>query len=253
MFGDAAFCAEKLLNGWIERTQPISPELLRFVEQAANAFTQWVAQLRAGADTIDPASVYAAADLLQPGIAPAAAKPLEPQASAVATTVTIGTVVLSAELYQIFLGEAQRHVATLTQQADLLKQDPAGGMHEEFLRAAHTLGGIAGTAQMQPLSELGYALEALLQRMQSRPVADPVVVELLSRAIAYAAEMVSAIAQRQAPVVDESLTRAVQSALTEGPPDDPRSGLEPCTEGDSSHGETQTIGGHEHAPKSMRP
>ena len=67
----------------------------------------------------------------------------------------------------------------MTRRADVLQQEAAAGVDEALLRAAHTLGGIAATAQMLPLSELGYALEGLLQRIYSRRAADPAICELV--------------------------------------------------------------------------
>ena len=97
-FGDAAWCVEKLLNGWIERGQEHSGALLDFIAQASELFSQWVAQLHAGEVTVDPAALEASAQALEQG--PAAAASAAPAASVspviAPVTVSIGSVVLSA-------------------------------------------------------------------------------------------------------------------------------------------------------------
>ncbi len=222
-FGDTAWCVEKLLNAWIEREQSTSAALIDFIIQSAELFARWVAQLHAGAVTIDAAPLLQAAAMLMSGETPSAQRAdsavLKPSV-AVPATVTIGHVALSPELYQIFLAEAQRHVATLKEYAHRSE------VSEEWVRAAHTLGGIAGTAQMQPLSELAYALEALLQRMQCKASADFETGTIVLRAVDTVGRMLDAIAHKQLPIADEALTRSVQGALTDVPPDDPDSGVD---------------------------
>ena len=198
-----------------------------FLAQAIELFSSWVAQLHTGEVSVDPTSLEAAAQALEHGSAAAVGATAAASAPAVAApaTVSVGSVTLSADLYHIFIAEAQRHIETLTRRADVLQQDAAAGGDDSLLRAAHTLGGIAATAQMSPLSQLGYALEGLLQRIYSRRAADPAICELVGRAIVAAAGMVSAIAQRQPPIAEPALTREVESALIDGPPNGPGDGL----------------------------
>ena len=72
---------------------------------------------------------------------------------------------VSAILSEIFLEEASGHLVTLQRTFNALELDPGEAQPFEMHRAAHTLGGIAGTVGLMPINQLGLALEhALLRR-----------------------------------------------------------------------------------------
>jgi chemosensory pili system protein ChpA (sensor histidine kinase/response regulator) len=88
-----------------------------------------------------------------------------------ASVIVIGQVRLSTGLFDIFLAEAQQRLLSL--EDEILRLDNEAedrSISEEARRAAHTLGGIAGTAGFSALSELAHALELYWNRFESRPM-----------------------------------------------------------------------------------
>lgn len=81
----------------------------------------------------------------------------------------IGDVTISPVLFDIFINEASRYLATLHEQQALLVQHPHLPVDERFLHAAHTLCGISRTAGFVDMGELGYRLEMCLQAQMKSP------------------------------------------------------------------------------------
>ena len=67
-------------------------------------------------------------------------------------------------LYDIFREEAGGHLATLVTAYQQLEAEPEAPTAFEMMRAAHTLGGIAGTVGILPIHHLAIALEHALKR-----------------------------------------------------------------------------------------
>ncbi|MDR0564597.1 MAG: Hpt domain-containing protein [Azoarcus sp.] len=86
-------------------------------------------------------------------------------------TLHIGDVELSRSLFELYVAEAQMHIATLHQEFDHLAENPTLLLPESALRAAHSCAGISGTARCTPLYHLGKALELAQERIrgQNRP------------------------------------------------------------------------------------
>ncbi|MDP1652456.1 MAG: Hpt domain-containing protein, partial [Rhodocyclaceae bacterium] len=73
-------------------------------------------------------------------------------------TVTLGELVVSRSLFDMYVGEARGHLAVLRLDLNALKltpQVPPG----EMVRAAHTLAGISGTVGIDPVNRLALSLE----------------------------------------------------------------------------------------------
>jgi chemosensory pili system protein ChpA (sensor histidine kinase/response regulator) len=77
--------------------------------------------------------------------------------------VHIGEVELSPTLFGVFVSEAQTHLAALAEEAVALARGER--VSERLQRAAHTLAGIAGTVRIEPMRELGHALELATARL----------------------------------------------------------------------------------------
>jgi len=86
--------------------------------------------------------------------APAPAAPFD-------KTIVIGDIRVSPALYNIFVDEAGAHLATMRRELASLAEEPQPP-RDEFVRAAHTLGGIAGTVNFAKLNQLGRAFELML-------------------------------------------------------------------------------------------
>jgi chemosensory pili system protein ChpA (sensor histidine kinase/response regulator) len=101
---------------------------------------------------------------------------------------------VSPVLFQIFLEEAQVHVATLQRCFGELEVESAAPTPAEMVRAAHTLGSISGTVGFQNALQLGHGLEAaLLRREKSAKPASLEALETLRIVIAELDQMVGAI------------------------------------------------------------
>jgi len=115
----------------------------------------------------------AAAPAVVESAEPAAAEPLDAEAQAapsVPDEICIGSVCLSAGLYEIFMTEAHQRLAVLQEEAERHAETPHSTVSEHARRAVHTLGGIAGTAGIAALSELSHALEQYWNRFVQVPL-----------------------------------------------------------------------------------
>ncbi|MFN3987044.1 MAG: Hpt domain-containing protein [Rhodocyclaceae bacterium] len=86
-------------------------------------------------------------------------------------SVRIGDVELSPTLYELFVGEAAQHIATLQSEFDQLRANPTRPPSEGALRAAHTLAGISGTARVQSMHVLARGLEHAIERLRIHDLA----------------------------------------------------------------------------------
>ncbi|MDR2031247.1 MAG: Hpt domain-containing protein [Azoarcus sp.] len=84
---------------------------------------------------------------------------------AASDTLLVGDVEISRALFELYVAEAQMHIATLQQELDHLEANPTLPPSDAALRAAHSCAGISGTARCAPLFHLGKALEHAQQRL----------------------------------------------------------------------------------------
>ncbi|WP_334157044.1 hybrid sensor histidine kinase/response regulator [Oryzomicrobium sp.] len=121
------------------------------------------------------------------------------------------TLTISPTLYQIFLEEAQGHLQALRQGMDHLVAHPADGLPGGIERAAHTLGGIAGTLGLSAINRLGIALEhALLRRSHAPQPDDPYALAILADAVSALEDMVAKVADHAPPPARPELEMAVE-------------------------------------------
>jgi len=187
---EAAWAFEQLLNLWLHEERTATPALHEAIELARATFVDWVGRLRNGEPQPDTDALLAAAERVSQGEAP----------------VAVGAAMLSPSLYAVFVNEAKQHLETLDR--ELAAVAASGSVHDELVRAAHTLAGICGTVQMESMHALGYALEGALLRLRSRgtPV-ESAEVALLARSAAALREMHAQVAARSAPVAQDDLAR----------------------------------------------
>lgn len=143
----------------------------------------------------------------EPPDQPAPAEPAAPLEAIVetlpapaASEIEVGGRVLSATLYDLFLNEAAQHLSRLRQGLGALRDDPAAPIGYDFMRAAHTLGGISSTVGFGAPADLAYALERFLVDLLDHPRALPAEdVALIGSSIEALEAMVDAIRRREAP------------------------------------------------------
>ena len=174
---EAAWEVEQTLNAWLADGRAVSSELLEFIERAAAAFAAWVAELEAQGRVVVEADalVQDARALRGKGVTPppkadaGAPAPAAPATPAEADLLRFGEHRLPAALFQIFTEEARQHLDTLGRLAPELA---VGREQDAFVRAAHTLAGIARTTGFTPLAEAAHALERWAQSLPAgRPLA----------------------------------------------------------------------------------
>jgi chemosensory pili system protein ChpA (sensor histidine kinase/response regulator) len=148
--------------------------------------------------------------------------PLEILASAGETSgelptelIAIGEVMLDPSFFAIFTQEAAEHSATLGALKAQLATDPAAPITHEFMRAAHTLGGIARTTGFPAIAELGFALELWLQdRLQHSSTLSVEQVTLTSDAVNGLCAMVADVQARCAPQPHPEIVNRLEAELT---------------------------------------
>jgi len=170
--GEAAWVVEQVLNGWLEEKRPATPGLVALIETAAESFTGWIAQLRAGGlqAEIDAAPIVEAARRAkEQGEAPP-----------------------KSDVFEIYAKEAGQHIAVLD--AQLAAWAPASEASEEFMRAAHTLASSSRTAGFGDIADLASAVEQWVPFAPQTQQADAAV---LRKSVDRLAAMVGAAARRE--------------------------------------------------------
>ena len=113
--GEVAWEIEQVMNRWLEQQRPASRSLLELITRASAAFAGWVEKLRTASlqgeidaqEIVEFARKLKSGEITEPPLeapAPQAAEPEE---------LTIGAVRLGRAMFEIYLQEAQGHVAAL--------------------------------------------------------------------------------------------------------------------------------------------
>lgn len=117
---------------------------------------------------------------------------------------------VSSSLWSIFLEEAQTHLATLRNEFAALAATPGAPTSSPLHRAAHTLGGIAGTVGLPAINHLGLALEhALLRRQHAARPESSEAIEVIRQTIAELELMLATVARDSAPEDSPQLLAAL--------------------------------------------
>lgn len=153
-----AWAIEKLLNLIIENKAFPSPQHLAFIERVTGAFARCVGHLQADKKvTLNPTIFQKEAATYERefelSLTGEQAKPVKEE------VLIGGTRRLSREFFNIFLLEAQQHLATLVEAQGALTLNSMELPTDASCRAAHTLGSNALTAGFKPTGDLARALE----------------------------------------------------------------------------------------------
>jgi chemosensory pili system protein ChpA (sensor histidine kinase/response regulator) len=135
----------------------------------------------------------------------------EPEAE---TAVEIEGVAIAPALFTLFLAEAQQHIDTLSRELYALSAEPEKPIHEDFMRAAHTLCGIASTTGFDSLSELGYAMEQWLKEMlEHSPQVTDKHLKVMQDCVITLDKMLRTIRERKRPRPAKQVVRSLQAIL----------------------------------------
>lgn len=233
---EPAWEVEQTLNQWLRDERAPTPEMLRFLEEAGNAFQVWVTELEEQGKTgVEAGRLIATAKRLR-GESTAEAGAMEespPKAEAgesVESTTAAGETeteltnpvslaeanedvdiaghVLPAELFQIFTGEAAQRLQDMAIALAEMARAPRPAAWEAFIRAAHTLAGISRTTGFIPIAEAAHAVERWSGRWPDKTMVLPDgVVSGLNGVIALLSHGFNEILARRFPQsVDQQVT-----------------------------------------------
>ena len=202
----------------IEPPQPveaIEPQALEPIEEPAAtapapefSFESLDLATPAKAEEAPPAPAPAVPDLAElVAMQPAAVPEPEPVREA---EVIVGSVAIPQALFEIYIGEAQAHAATLEGEIAAIEADALHPVGTEFMRAAHTLASSSRTTGIEPLADVAHALEKWLQdAMDVPPHFDARRLEITRRAVDALSAMVRSVAGRAAPEPREDVIAAL--------------------------------------------
>jgi chemosensory pili system protein ChpA (sensor histidine kinase/response regulator) len=166
---EIAWEVEQTLNEWLREERSVEARLLGFIGHAAEAFKAWVGDLsERGSVQAEGGDLVAEARQLRAGaVAPTETPVPTTEAVAMATapaeaseeTVMVGRHSLPAQLFRIFADEAAERLTDLSVHLQDLARGPEPAAWDGFVRAAHTLAGIARTTGFSPLAEAAHAIE----------------------------------------------------------------------------------------------
>lgn len=126
--------------------------------------------------------------------------------------IAIGANLISPMLLDIFLREADQHYHTLRDEFNRLQDQPHEPVSYEFMRAAHTLAGIAGLTGFQPIAELAHSLEGWLNRLQINAAPLPRHDNATDLTIAHISSMLRSIRKQEAPQAAPELVSLLDRA-----------------------------------------
>jgi chemosensory pili system protein ChpA (sensor histidine kinase/response regulator) len=190
--GEVAWEIEQVMNRWLEQQRPATASLLELIALASDSFATWVEQLRSGSLTgeIDGRRIVELARKLKSGEITQNPSP-EPD------EISVGDVRLGRSMFEIYIQEAQGHVATLQEQSQRWRGAPSADVPHEFLRAAHTLASSSGTAGFRGIADLAAALEQWIPF--ARQATEDGDAEQVQGAIDRLQAMVEAVGRGEAP------------------------------------------------------
>ncbi|HEY2628088.1 MAG TPA: Hpt domain-containing protein, partial [Usitatibacter sp.] len=81
----------------------------------------------------------------------------------------VGNVVVPRALFEIYIGEAEQHVAALHTEMSRIEADPLHPVGADFMRAAHTLASTSRTTGFETVADVSHALEKWLQEAMEVP------------------------------------------------------------------------------------
>ncbi len=126
--------------------------------------------------------------------------------------IAIGTNLISPMLLDIFLREASQHYQTLRDEFDRRQHNPTETVSYEFMRAAHTLAGIAGLTGFATVADLAHALESWLNRLHSTGSPLPDNDLTTDAAINRIGQMLESIIRQQSPGPETDLIEQINHA-----------------------------------------
>ncbi|MCL2657026.1 MAG: Hpt domain-containing protein [Betaproteobacteria bacterium] len=125
--------------------------------------------------------------------------------------VRLGDTAISRPLYEMYITEACQHIGKLKEGLPQFVSNPLLVPQDPIVRAAHTLGGISGTARIEAVRALAKGLEHALLRLQHANVPPSTTqAELICACGERLQAMVSEIGERKMPLETPELVAALE-------------------------------------------
>ena len=122
--------------------------------------------------------------------------------------VRVGHIVVPHALFNIYLGEAEQHIATLDNEMAALEAKPLQPVSHEFMRAAHTLTSSSRTTTFDMIADVAFALEKWSQdAIEFAPALDADRLSTMRQAVDALSSMVMGLHTRELPTPREDLVR----------------------------------------------
>ena len=170
------------ISGFIADAQEL-PTRIRLATSAAPV----AATTQAQAPVVEPMTVKPAV------VEPVAGIAVEPPPAEIA----IGELKIPQGLYDVYLKEANEHLATLDREFSAWRERGPSALAHEFMRAAHTLASISRTTGLADIAALAAAIENWLP--YAPRVTEPAQIDPLQATLAKLSQMIASVALRQPP------------------------------------------------------
>ena len=149
----------------------------------------------------------------QPAFAPELASTLEAfeleqDLPADSADIMVGTVAVPHALFNIYLGEAEQHIATLDNEMAALEAKPEQPVSHEFMRAAHTLNSSSLTTNFGMIAEVASGLEKWAQdAIEFTPELDPGRLGVMRQSVDALSSMVMGLHTHELPIPREDIVQ----------------------------------------------
>jgi len=222
-FSEAAWTMEKTLNHWLNEKKQVTDGLIRLIQSAHQAFTDWCESLSTTGkaeiqfdrlfDLIDRLDTHQVTDDLVS----------EPASSGVGTSdaggslppdAFIGGISIPSDLFKIFSAESKQHLTTLERELAGLQHTHPARITQPFTLSAHTLSSTSRALKLDFLAELSGKLEEWLTLLKEADAhLKPSHINLIKNCVDQISELLHKIYQQQFP--DDTDLKLVQLLIQE--------------------------------------
>ncbi|WP_183635274.1 Hpt domain-containing protein [Niveibacterium umoris] len=136
-------------------------------------------------------------------------------------TIRLGDLEISRQLFELYIAEAHQHIETLREELPRFQHNPVLIPQEPVIRAAHTLGGISGTARVDAVRALAKALEHALAKLHlAERAPTPEQADLFSASGQRLEAMIAEIDARILPLDTPELVDALEAVVAHTEPEE---------------------------------
>ena len=122
--------------------------------------------------------------------------------------VRVGSVVLPHALFNIYLGEAEQHIATLDNEMAALEAKPMQPVSHDFMRAAHTLNSSSRTTNFDMIADVAASLEKWSHdAIEFTPALDSHRLSVMRQAVDVLSSMVMGLHTHELPTERDDVVR----------------------------------------------